>query len=52
VITSKDMPGQPQFTIDLRNWQPNAPISEDTFAFSPPAGARRIQLAAPQTATR
>jgi hypothetical protein len=52
VITSKDMPGQPQFTIDLRNWQPNAPISEDTFAFSAPAGARRIQLAAPQTATR
>lgn len=52
VITSKDMPGQPQFTLDLRNWQPNAPISEDTFAFSPPAGARRVELTAQQTARR
>jgi hypothetical protein len=52
VITSKDMRGQPQFTINLRNWQPNAQISEDTFAFTPPAGARRIDLTAPQTAAR
>jgi hypothetical protein len=52
VITSKDLPGQPQFTIDLRNWQPNAAISEDTFAFSPPAGARRVALTAQQTARR
>ena len=43
---------QPQFTIDLRNWQPNAQLPADTFAFSAPAGARRIDLAAPQTATR
>jgi hypothetical protein len=50
VITSKDMPGQPQFTLDLRNWQPNAQISDDTFAFTPPAGARRVELAAPQAA--
>jgi hypothetical protein len=46
VITSKDMPGQPQFTIDLRNWQPSAPMSDDTFAFTAPAGARRIDLTA------
>jgi len=47
VITSKDMPGQPQFTIDLRNWQPSAPMSDDTFAFTAPAGARRVDLTAP-----
>jgi len=47
VITSKDMPGQPQFTIDLRNWQPSAPMSDATFAFTAPAGARRVDLAAP-----
>jgi hypothetical protein len=47
VITSKDMPGQPQFTIDLRNWQPSAPLSDDTFAFTAPAGASRVDLAAP-----
>jgi hypothetical protein len=47
VITSKDMRGQPQFTIDLRNWQPSAPLSDDNFAFTPPAGATRVDLAAP-----
>lgn len=52
VITSKDMTGQPQFTVDLRNWQPNAPIPDNTFAFNPPAGARRIDLTAKQTAAR
>jgi hypothetical protein len=52
VITSKDMRGQPQFTIELRNWQPNAQIAENTFAFSAPEGARRVELAAPKTAER
>jgi len=47
VITSKDMRGQPQFTIDLRNWQPSAPMSDDNFAFTPPAGASRVDLTAP-----
>ncbi len=47
VITSKDMPGQPQFTIDLRNWQPSAPMSDDTFAFTAPAGASRVDLTTP-----
>jgi len=52
VITSKDMPGHPQFTIEMRNWQPNAQVSQDTFAFNPPTGARRIDLTPKQTATR
>ena len=47
VITSKDMPGHPQFTIDLRNWQPSAPVSDDTFAFTAPAGATRVDLTVP-----
>jgi hypothetical protein len=47
VITSKDLPGQPQFTIDLRNWQPSAPMSDDTFGFTTPAGASRVDLTAP-----
>lgn len=44
VITSKDLPGQPQFTAVLRNWQPNAPVSANTFAFTPPAGAKRVEI--------
>src|SRR6185369_4976226 len=36
VITSKDMPGQPAFTLELRDWQPNAPASAQDFTFTPP----------------
>jgi hypothetical protein len=50
VITSKDMPSQPQFTLETRNWAPNAPLSADDFAFTPPAGARRIEFTAPTKA--
>jgi len=44
VITSKDMPGQPQFTIDLHNWQPDVPLSASAFAFLPPPDARQIKM--------
>jgi hypothetical protein len=53
VITSKDMTGQPQFTIDFRNWEPNASLSADTFAFTQPAGAKRVDLTTqPKTVER
>jgi hypothetical protein len=44
VITSKDMRGQPQFTIDLRNWRTNTTIPADAFTFTPPKDAKRIEL--------
>jgi hypothetical protein len=44
VITSKDMPSQPQFTLELRSWEPNASLPDGSFAFVPPAGARRIDF--------
>jgi hypothetical protein len=44
VITSKGMPSQPQFTLELHGWQPNAPLERSTFSFTPPPGARRIQF--------
>lgn len=44
VITSKDMPGQPKFTAQLRDWMPNAPVVASEFSFTPPAGAQRIDL--------
>jgi hypothetical protein len=43
VITSKDMPSQPQFTAELRNWQPNVSVPASAFAFTPPPGARRVE---------
>lgn len=45
VVAGKDMPGSPQFTIQLRNWQPNAPVPDDSFAFTPPAGAKKVAFA-------
>jgi len=44
VITSKDMPGQPQFTIELRNWRPNVGIPQDAFEFRAPNNAKRVDI--------
>jgi hypothetical protein len=40
VITTKDAPGHPQFSVQMSGWntQPNLPTS--TFEFQPPAGAK------------
>jgi hypothetical protein len=48
VVTGKNMAGNPQFTIVLRNWQPNAQVSGDSFTFTPPAGARKVAFAPPR----
>jgi hypothetical protein len=45
VVTGRNMQGSPQLTIELRNWQPNAKIPADSFAFTPPAGAEKVAFA-------
>jgi hypothetical protein len=50
VVTSTDLPANPQFTIELRNWQPNAAVPGDSFSFNPPAGAKRVDFAPPKKA--
>jgi hypothetical protein len=52
VVTSEDLPGHPEFTIELRNWQPNAPVPADRFSFTPPPGAKRVAFAPPQKTER
>jgi hypothetical protein len=47
VVAGRDMRGSPQFTIQLRNWQPNAAVPDDSFAFTPPAGANKVAFAPP-----
>lgn len=47
VITSKDMPGAPQFTIRMSNWEPNVQVTPDQFKFTPPAGAKKIDFKPP-----
>jgi hypothetical protein len=48
VVTGRNMTAAPQFTIVLRNWQPNAQVPDGTFAFAPPAGARQVAFAPPR----
>lgn len=45
VITTKDLPGRPQATVELSNWQPNAPVSAQAVAFQPPPGSRQVAFA-------
>jgi hypothetical protein len=47
VVADKNMKSAPQFTIELHNWQPNAQVPGDSFAFTPPAGAKKVAFAPP-----
>jgi hypothetical protein len=47
VITSKDVAGQPEFTIALRDWQVNPNLPDSEFNFVPPPGADRIDFLKP-----
>ena len=44
VITYKEQPGHPQFTAILDKWELSASAPDSAFEFSPPAGAKRIDL--------
>jgi hypothetical protein len=48
VVTGRGMKGAPQFSIEMRNWQPNAKLPDDSFAFTPPAGAKKVAFAPPR----
>jgi hypothetical protein len=43
VITSKTMKAQPQFTVQLSHWEPNANVTDATFKPEPPPGATRLE---------
>ena len=43
VITSKGVDQAPQFTMEIREW--NAGGAEGDFSFTPPAGAKRMDIA-------
>jgi hypothetical protein len=45
VVAGRGMRGSPQFTIQMRNWQPSASVPDDSFAFTPPAGATKVAFA-------
>jgi hypothetical protein len=43
VLTSKDMPNQPQSTVELHGWEANVNTGPDTFHVAIPEGAKRAE---------
>ena len=46
VITSKQVTGAPQYTVQIDDWQTDVPVAADSFAFTPPAGATKVAASA------
>lgn len=46
VITSKNVKGSPEFMVQTSNWQLEPRFAPDTFAFTPPRDAARIEFLA------
>ena len=46
VITSTQVPGSPQYTIDVRSWKTGADAGADSFEAVIPAGAKKLEPAA------
>jgi hypothetical protein len=47
VVVSKDMPSQPTYTLELKDWETQLAPPPQTFAVRIPAGARRIDTHGP-----
>jgi hypothetical protein len=45
VITYKNAPGAPRYTALLSDWKRDPRLSDDLFAFKPPPGSGRIEVA-------
>ena len=46
VIAYKDEEGVPQYQVTIGKWNLAAQVPDDMFQFQPPAGARRVEVAA------
>lgn len=44
IITYKQLPGQPQYTAILSQWNFNPALASDTFIFNPPQDAYKIEM--------
>ncbi len=44
VITSKKQPGAPEYTVSTSNWREEREFPPDTFAFTPPRDAMKIEF--------
>ena len=46
VITNKAVTGAPQYTLRIRDWQTDAQVASDAYAFNAPAGASKVEVKA------
>src|SRR5262245_38386790 len=46
VITSKHVTGAPQYTLRIKEWKTDVPVTADTFMFKPAADAKRVEFVA------
>jgi hypothetical protein len=44
VITSKGVGAAPQYTLRIKEWKTDVPVSADAFTFTPPQGAKKVAL--------
>ncbi len=44
VLTHKELPGSPQWTACLSDWNFSPQLTDDSFAFTPPEGAEKIKF--------
>jgi hypothetical protein len=50
-IVTKDETGQPEYSIDLSNWNTNVSLPDQLFTFTPPPCATRIDIKPPAQPT-
>ena len=44
VITTRDQPGAPQFSVVITKWNLKPTFTPQTFSFRPPSGAKRVEF--------
>jgi len=44
IITSKAVTGAPQYTLRIKDWKTNVPVTADAFVFKPPANSEKIEI--------
>ncbi|MGF7162540.1 hypothetical protein FHS85_004194 [Rhodoligotrophos appendicifer] len=44
VITSKTVGAAPQYTMVIKDWKSDPQLAADAFTFTPPAGAKKIEI--------
>ena len=44
VITTRDLPNAPQFAVTMTKWNLKPTFSAQTFVFTPPAGAKKLDF--------